>query len=43
MTAVCHSVKQMKLYKVVLFASVFLIAVPLVIHYYLVNVSEHFF
>lgn len=37
--SVCNSLKQMKLYKVVLFASLFLIIVPLIIHYYLVNVS----
>ena len=37
--SLCNSLKQMKLYKVVLFASVFLILVPLFIHYYLVNVS----
>lgn len=36
---VCNSLKQMKLYKVVLVASLFLIIVPLIIHYYLVNVS----
>lgn len=32
--------KQMKLYKIVLIASLFLIIVPLIIHYYLVNVSH---
>lgn len=37
--SVCNSLKQMKLYKVVLFASLFLIIVPLIIHYYLVDVS----
>lgn len=39
-SAACNSLKQMKLYKVVLLASLFLILVPLVIHYYLVNVSN---
>lgn len=38
--SVCNTLKKMKMYKVVLVASLFLIIVPLIIHYYLVNVSK---
>lgn len=41
--SLCNYLKQMKLYKVVLIASLFLIIVPLIIHYYLVNVSLSYY